>query len=985
MSYDEDQNNVNKIINAVIENPSNPIKIRKVLDDALSKIMNGDVDNISSTNPLGYALESMVTLTAGFITYDHSLNRRQYPVSAQSYDDLYFHMCDKDYLDRFAKPSSSTFIFIMQVEELINSMVYDDVLKIHKVIIPRNTEINVGNISFTMEYPIEIRKLNHGGLQIIYDASITSPIQTLETNLVDWTFKKITDNDVLTDILLFEVKAFQTRIISCEYSCNASATLNENIKLSDNYYFARVYYQDNNENWIEMLTTHNPYIYNISKPTATLKLLDDELNVRIPQIYQTLNTTVSKIRVDVYQTKGELNVNLDSYSPSDIKIDFTATDKKRDLSIFTAPITKPLSSLKVVSSGKVTSGRNPISFEELKERVINNSVGQRTIPISPNQIEDELQDYGFKIVKNVDVVTNRIFYAARALGKPKNENLITAAASSVETIIVTVDELINTGKVANNGDSITILPGTIYENKKGIIKIVDSNFINKIKKLPPDNRVLELNQHHYYYTPFHYVLDMRNDALDLRAYYLDKPSIITKSFVGLNDTTLLQVSCDGYSIERTKYGYSIKITTKSSQSFQKLKDEDINVQLMFNPNNEKDLAYVNGKFIGYSSENKERIYQFDLITNYNLDDDDSLVFTNFKMYDKASRNLNIKLTSALYILFSTTAELDEQWKPNKLDEKLLGKFLLPDNSKAIICEQLDVTFGYALNSLWKQARSIVSTEEYAKYDEDVYAKYEKDVLEQDENGNSISIVDGEVVIKYLHRKGDTVYDKNNNPIVKYKKGDVILNSSGKPIIKNPRGVARQLDLMLVEAVYWFADDPVAVDYRQEMIDTFLSWMLNGLDDLNKRALEQTKIYFYPRATLGQIDIMYNNGTQSRINAAQSLVVDLVVKKNVFLNNDLRKKIEKSTIKTIDSLLSEGTISDSDIISNLKQIYSDDVIGIKLKGLGGNNEIIALSVLDESRRCSLKKRLVAQSDNSIMVEEDVTINFIKHDINDIKNK
>jgi hypothetical protein len=982
MSNENNQvKDINTILNQIKNNPYDPMLIRRALVKHLEYVTDNSVTQIDSTNPLGFALEAMSVATAAFMSHDSALNRRQYVVAAKTEDELYYHMCDKDYINRFAKPSYANIYFIMQLGEVESAMVYDEELNIHKLVIPRNTSVTIGGAVFTTEYPIEIRKLNHGGLHVIYDTKIKSPIHDLQSNLVENQIKQTFSNNVITDLLILKVPVYQTKITSIEKGVNASVPFDTDISFNDYFYFARVYYQNENSDWIEMEVTHNPYLYNVDKPTAVLKVTNKNLNVKIPQIYAQHGYLNSKIRIDVYETKGRLSMNLGGYTPSENIISFNVIDKERDSNKFTTPITRPLPTFTATSEDITTAGRDPLSFEDLKRRVINNSIGQKVIPISPTQIEDELIDYGFKIVKNVDVVTNRIFYASRSLGKPTNDKLITAAASSIETILTTIDKVIASGKIADNGDSITLLPGTIYESKNGVISIVNDSEIQELLRLPPDQQVFKINQKHYYYTPFHYVLDMADDRFDLRAYYLDNPKIVTKSFIGINDSTLMQVTCDGYDITKTEQGYRLRIITKSSKTFKDLNDDDINVQLFFKPYKEKDYAYISGVLLGKNGDD-ERIYQFDLETNYNVNQLDKLILTNFKMYDLSKKYLGADLLTDLNIIFSTTADLGSQWKSTKLDDDL-GSFMLPKNSKAIICEKFTVHLGDVLDCLWKQARSVISTAEYLKYTDDVIATYDNDVLERDENGSAITIVDGKVKLNYLHKKGDVVYDENSVARIKHKKGDVVLNAVGEPIIQNPRGIARQFDLLMVEAVYWFATDPIAVNYRQEMIDTLLDWMVDGLGELNKRTLEQTKIYFYPRATLGQIDIMYNGGIQTKINAAQSLIVDLVVNKNVFTNLDLRKKIEASTIKVIDSMLENGTISDSGIVSNLKETYGIDVLGIKLKGLGSNENMIAMSVLDESKRCSLKKRLVVQDDNSIMVEEDVSINFIRHDVNDIK--
>ena len=46
----------------------------------------------------------------------------------------------------------------------------------------------------------------------------------------------------------------------------------------------------------------------------------------------------------------------------------------------------------------------------------------------------------------------------------------------------------------------------------------------------------------------------------------------------------------------------------------------------------------------------------------------------------------------------------------------------------------------------------------------------------------------------------------------------------------------------------------------------------------------------------------------------------------------------------------------------------------------NENIIMFSVIDDKKQCTVRKRLYLQNDGHIGVEEDVTINFVVHDVN-----
>lgn len=53
--------------------------------------------------------------------------------------------------------------------------------------------------------------------------------------------------------------------------------------------------------------------------------------------------------------------------------------------------------------------------------------------------------------------------------------------------------------------------------------------------------------------------------------------------------------------------------------------------------------------------------------------------------------------------------------------------------------------------------------------------------------------------------------------------------------------------------------------------------------------------------------------------------------------------------------------------------------MQLSGLGGTLNLPALTILDDANRCSIRKRLVALSDDSLIVEEDVSISFVLHEL------
>lgn len=967
---------VSDIIKNTKDFPGNPFKIQAAVYEHLKNIMGDKIpDKIDPTSPFSFDLESAAVLTSAFISYDNDLNRKQYPAAAMTEEDLYLHMCDKDYIGRFALPTTATFNFLMRVDEVSSHMVYDPDADLRKVIIPRNTFIVVGGTTYTMEYPVEIREMKHGGIQILIDHKIASPIQVLKTNTVDFDIRlERSDIPHGRDIkwLQFSLELTQVTVTPYEFPVSRAVAFNRRIDLTDHYYYARVFYQDQNSVWQEMLTTHAPDVYDVAKPTAVLKVLDNSLRISIPQVYSDLGYLDTKIRVDVYETKGEVNMDLSGYEPTEFSVTFRAIDGRRDRSAYTAPMPK-LGTFTVYSNDLVSGGREPLSFKALRERVIENSVGIRHIPISNIQIEDYLEDNGFRIIKNIDQVTNRAYLASRSLPPPSNERLLTSAAASIEALNTSLDGLIATGYVYQNEKAITISPEAVYESSKGILSILPKSEVRSILALPTDEKVSNINSRNLYRSPFHYVLDMSERVFDFRAYYLDHPKADNKSFVDSNDTTqLLQITITNYQIERIEKGYRLVVVAKGDAMVARIDDSKMYTQLAFIPPGEIDYAYINGRFIGKEGEN--RVFEYIIETNYHVRKTDYIELTNAKMYNLDDRIVPSRLMEEFDILFATNEALSQSWRSSPIDRKL-GKFLLPTDTKAIVNERIRITLGYPLHALWKRCRTLAGSEVYETWDRDVYLTYDHDVLDTD-TASSLSVNNGNVEYKIKHHKGDTVLGPNGKPILKHKKGDIKFKNS-LPVLINNRKILVQLDVMLLEWVYFIADHPVIQEYRKNMIDIYVDWIVDSLEDVNDRVLEQTRIYFYPRATLGQVEVMYNDGIQTRINAAQRLTIDLVVRPQVYANYALRQEITKATTKVINGQLDSGMVATNEILSSLTKEYGFDVIGVDMHGLGGNDRIITFTVLDDSKRCSLKKRLTAETNDILFIEEDVTVNFIEH--------
>lgn len=950
----------------------NPAALQRIALETLKQVHNNEVEVIDADTPFGFAIQTTAVMTSAAIEEMEALNRKQYPITAQTEDDLYLHMSDRDYLNRFAIPSRAKFRFVFDKTELLQKMVEDVDLGIRKVVIPRNTQVTINNTIFTLPYPIEIRQLYHGGIQIIFNTNISSPIATLDTNIIE--YRVINTRDM--ELLSFEVELYQMQIRTVFSDTDSVSNTEEDIILNDAFYYLRAFIEQSDGSWLEFPTTHSEQIYDPNQLTGVLRVYRDRVNVKIPQIYSTRGMVNGRLRFDLYETKGELNMDLNIY-PAEVFTTKFVTDLFDVAStVYSAPL-KNFKTLFVLSEDLTQGGNREMTFEELRKVVVNNSVGSQVLPITPIQAETSLLRSGYDIVKNIDNVTNRTFLATRQLPEPSNRRLMTPAAASIETIYITEKEARAVESVKQNFRSVTLTPDTLFENKNGVMKLVSTSRVKAIQGQRAEMIANEVSSNDYFYTPFHYVLEFEHEEFQCRPYYLDKPGVVYKTFISDNDRTLMQVSIEEAELVRTSTGFKLVISVKSSDNYKELRDIEVYTQLAFKPRGENYYAYLPGKIEGLN-EDDERIFSFDLSTNFQINSRDEIQMTEMKMFNTDERLIRTALENDFEILFATSKPPADDWEPAEVDQKL-ASFLAPYTIYGICNERIRLRFGYALKNLWARSRSVITSNDYLLYSENVPLLYEEDIYDLDPTTQSaVRIENGQVEYKIKHRKGDPVLDSNGEPIMKHLKGDVVLDPSGNPTFNNEYDLIRQMDILMLEGPYWFATDSITTEYKQEIMDNFINWIVDGLGDISKNLLEQTRIYFYPKSTIGQIDVMINNSVRTVINSGQRFNVRLYVSKMVYDNAELRKELTEATIRNISEELKKSTVTKSGITSRLKEAYGDDIIAFEIDGLGGGDSVETITVLNDAKRCSLRKRLVAQADGSLLIEEDVTCDFIKHD-------
>jgi len=950
---------------------NNPALMLDVVYNELERQLqkrDGQYDVPTAAAPFPWALENSTLLTCVGLDENQAILQKVYARMAKSEDDLYRHMSDRDYLGRFSQPASTSIQIIMSKDEVLSKVVEVPGTRVKRLVIPRLTSVTVGTYTFTMQYPIYIELMPHGGLQITYNNDSPSPITTLTSNMVKWDI--VTGNQ--RQYIMMEIPVLQMKLTTKNFTINAAAGFNAKYSFDDNFFFARVFL-NRNGNRQELVTTHSDQVYDHRTLTAVLTVQDRQLHVEIPPVYFTQGMVSGEVRVDIYTTKGEIDVDLSSFDPTNFETVFNSIDDEQR---YVAPL-RTFNELQSISRKRVTGGTPALTFDRLRNQVIYNTLTTDEDPITYSQLDASLSRRGYRLVNLVDNTTDRQFIAIRSLPTSSIPQLNSAAGVFMGVLQNTLSELGNSSNIVDNGERITILPSSLYEYRDGRVVRLSDNAYNELMSLPVEARITRLNQSRLMYSPFHYVLDGTRNQFDVRPYLLTQPSVDSQIFVDANPTTEMQIGINGYQIEATDYGYRLLISTGSGDRIKEIDSENIIVQLGYIPQNERTYASVNGTVT--QNDDGERIVEFRIETNFDVDSEDNIRTLNFSMFDDNQRVFFTPLNGLFDITFIALNQDMRFYDPGELD-LLVSTHLLPENVDAMIIsrERLNITFGSSLNNLWRRSRTVPSEQNYQRYADNVQKVYESTIIERDQDGSPIIDIDEEGNIDYrvIHERGEPVLDSNGNPVYEHLKGDPVLDANGNPILVETRRIKREYTLFLVDGLYMFADDRRVVDYREQLGRFIRDLLIDDISVFQQNLRERTELYLHPTITFGDTTVEVNQDERQSLPLNQSIGVEYYLTPSSYSNTQLRSALTTMTHRVISEMLEEETVDTSSITKRLREEAGSDVVAVKMTGLAGNNATI-VSVTDQSSRLTLGKRAVALPNMNITIQDDLDILFLRH--------
>ncbi len=958
-----------------------PTRMLTLMADAIEKCSDGNLVFSDPTTPAVSILELTAGLTAAAIRNDYLLNRKHYPLLATTNEDLFDHMTDRDFVDMFASPSRATFNIYLSKSEVIENSVQIGQSKSRKLTIPKHTQITVNGIVFTLQHPINFMVKSHGGLDIIYDLSKKSPLHALTGNKINWrviTVPGFNDSGDRIEYIELELELLQMSAATTYETVSAARVLKKTITFNDMYLATRAYYKNQFNVWVEMRTTHSDQTFDSSDPTLLLKVVDNTLTYELPHVYMLTDLVGRELRLDIYTTKGPINMDLSELDGTMYGMVFKDLDND-DNGLYTAPMST-LRSFDIRSTDITSGGRIAPTFEERRKRVLENNIGANVLPVTEDQMQNVLSTLGFDATVVRDDMLSLTFLATRSLPRNSSGMTLSGIESTTMTYRGSVATLSEIPTTRTKGDRVTLLPETLYSNRDGRLEVVTVEEVDALLALSNEAFVNRINSGSFLWSPFHYVIDGSDNSIASRIYSFTDPKVDVTSYIGSNETVGLSIMASTTrTIKYVNNKYVLTIVSDSSSGWKDLPDDIVFVQLAFIPQKESSHAYLNGTLKG-KSENGERIYEFVIDTSWDITSDHVMELLGFRMKSGTDSGLYSNLDQEFALIWSVAGYRQPGIEPSFIDG-FLGTHLLPANPIAVYMEEITLKLGDVLDGLWNRSRAVLGDKEPRRYTEDVHLIRKSNIYEVDpQTGRPIIIeTNGVRSLKLIHAAGTPVINEDTGlPEVLFTKGSIMFEN-GEPLYESDRYTQAWFDLVLFDAKYRYVTYSHDTKYLDYIPRTIVDWVTETLEGVRKLVLPNAQLFFQPKDTLRYVPAVVDDGQEANVYAAQNVTVDLFVTEIVYKDYLLREALEASARQIVVDMIQSKTVKVEQIERTIVNESNGDILTVRVAGVGGKADYRIVSLKDDSTSLSIGSTLTIMDNGTLGIVDSIQVNFRNHTV------
>lgn len=947
---------------------SDPINLQvNILNEIERKLSHDDIqfELVGPNNGFSLLLESSTSIGAAIAAKTDNILMTMYPQRAITSRDLYKHMSDYDYDNIFNTPATVDMTFTFDKRFLLNNA---ERVNEHyrRATIPRDTKVSINGRTFSLYYPIDIDITDASETCLVtYNTDELNRLHDLKTNLISHV--KHTVNGI--EYWAFTVPMYQfvkTRYVET-ITKTSSFSKEYNAK---GFYTCRVYTKSKDDVLTELHTTHSEDIYDPYVSTAKLMLMSetDTLKVSIPQVYMSKDMIKDmKLVVDVYTSDGELDVDITNVNMKNVELNFGNVENEKYSKIFKSNSPR---CMVIPQSTRIVGGSDGLTFNELRQRVINKSFG--TTPITPTELANYCADKGFTHSLYKDNITDRYYYAHKVV---YDDGRVIALASIPFTLDVSkINEY--TAIHQYRDGSITVTPDALFEYHNDTQSCIplSSSEREDLFNLDKKEKVNAFNTTQYVYSPYYVRLCVEHQYAHAYSYDLSIPKMESLVFKEENTFTVEQFTCHHVDVEKTSTGYRFNIYTTRSKNIEQFDQSEFVLYA--------NIKTEDGSYVGRQATYVDRLdvydrYVLDFETDYAFSESHSLSFINLS--DSNGLQLNqsyCSLDSVVNVFCMMNRHIASDTKYPSTLGKDLPQSLLNDYVP-LIKQELHTHFGMYLSRALNIVDFHLSGEKKATYRENIIKKYEEDVYKRNPDGSlKYSLNEsGDLELEVEHHAGDAYIDDDGHPFIVHRKGDVILDSYGKPIIEKERNIEYYVDALFLDAKYLISENDRDVEFTQKGFYNTMESYYSAVEELSSVLIENTKFFFKPIRTIG--NAQYEQGNRYKVTLPLQLEFSFRYHVYDFVFNDasLIESIRSQTISLIEEEISDHDVSMAEIAAIIKERLKDYIAHIDVLGINTYNDMQTISLLDKSVKPSIKEKLSIDNLSRIDLLKDINISFV----------
>jgi len=936
-----------------------PNQVQIDLYSHMEKLLNGS-DIVDPTNPFMFLLESNATIGSVLLEQMKTNLRKLYPVLAKDKNDLYHHVYNREIENIFAYPSDGSFTFSIPVQQILQYGTKHP--KYYELTIPTYTRVIVKNFyKYTVLNDIVIKYYPSTKKTLVITMPSELSIGYIGNEIL--TSYIVTDNNNL-EWLIFNVTLKQIDGKYINEPVVPTNGYNKDIVLNDQFYTLYSRATSNVLGTVELIPAFSEFVYDVTKPIVKCKLKDNKtINVSLYDIFlETSN--FNRIEFLIFDTKGKLNTNFSNISKDDFTLDFSLVkDIKKEVGSIASVNTI------VFSNANINGGRNMLTTKELKEIIVNNTTGDNILPITSYDLREKASRLGYTFKEDLDSVLRRNFIVSKDLTESDDDYVYANPDLFLDTLHLTNEDVTNLpDKIKFNNGNLVIEPFTFFYKNNTTFKPVQQSEVDRFKSASLSELKTYLKDKKYFYNIYKYICDYK-DYINYRIYEVNTPKINYFKSVFYNKELSFKLGYVDKFVKRIDNEYIVTFLMDMGDDIKDLIDQGLVKSFFkFTSKSSNSSILIDGEF-----DTNVNSIKFKFKLDSYIDSDDKCILKEF-ISDLDVVKIGSELSGKIYIYTTDNAY-------SYTDSKYADDIIVEDSEYAATISVFDVTFNLytRINYLYSNYRISPTLREYKKYTEDVYLTYEEDVYAKDENGNYI-IEDvewnGTTVkrIQILHHKGDTVYDDNGNPIIKYKAGDIMLDENNRPIVDYQFGYEHFIDILTFELEFLLIQDQ---DYKNFIITKYLELntiLLSELKQLNSELLENTVIMYKPKHNLKDVkvyinDIVYNTSAFIKPKITLYVLEDI---NDVNIYTSLLKKINRLLQQAFNRFNNRIDINNY-ILNNLN---FDNVEYVKIENIDTIGELNVYNYATDSNYFVIDKKIDYNSDSIFIPQLDFDLELVK---------